>query len=82
MKDVYIIGSYSTAFGRRPGDSVKDLAREAYEGVLADAGLDDPERIEYEKMTRIVRLVHQTSWNVANADGRPAIEGMASRPRS
>lgn len=46
MKDVYIIGSYSTAFGRRPGDSVKDLAREAYEGVLADAGLDDPERIE------------------------------------
>jgi len=46
MKDVYIIGSYSTAFGRRPGDSVKDLAREAFEGVLADAGLDDPERIE------------------------------------
>lgn len=46
MKDVYIIGSYSTAFGRRPEDSVKDLAREAYEGVLADAGLDDPERIE------------------------------------
>ena len=46
MKDVYIIGSYSTAFGRRPEDSVKDLAREAYEGVLADAGLDDPNRIE------------------------------------
>ena len=46
MKDVYIIGSYSTAFGRRPGDSVKDLAREAFDGVLADAGLDDPERIE------------------------------------
>ena len=43
---------------------------------------DTPERVEYEKMTRIVRLVHQTSWNVANADGRPAIEGMASRPRS
>ncbi|MGR9090075.1 MAG: thiolase family protein [Gammaproteobacteria bacterium] len=46
MKDVYIIGSYSTAFGRRPEDSVKDLAREAYEGVLVDAGLDDPNRIE------------------------------------
>lgn len=46
MKDVYIIGSYSTAFGRRPQDSVKDLTREAYEGVLADAGLDDPGRIE------------------------------------
>lgn len=46
MKDVYIIGSYSTAFGRRPQDSVKDLTREAFDGVLADAGLDDPERIE------------------------------------
>lgn len=46
MKDVYIIGSYSTAFGRRPEDSVKDLTREAFDGVLADAGLDDPERIE------------------------------------
>jgi len=46
MNDVYIIGSYSTAFGRRPEDTVKDLTREAYEGVLADAGLDDPNRIE------------------------------------
>ena len=43
---------------------------------------DTPERVEYEKMTRIVRLVHQTSWDLANADGRPAIEGMGSRPRS
>ncbi len=41
---------------------------------------DDPERIEYEKMTRIVRLVHQTSWDVANGEGRPALEGMRSRP--
>ncbi|HSH76120.1 MAG TPA: M28 family peptidase, partial [Longimicrobiales bacterium] len=43
---------------------------------------DDPERIEYEKMTRIVRLVYQTSWDLANADGRPAIEGMGVRPGS
>ena len=43
---------------------------------------DTPERIEYEKMTRIVRLVHQTSWQLANADGRPVIEGMGSGPRS
>jgi hypothetical protein len=43
---------------------------------------DDPERIEYEKMTRIVRLVYQTSWDLANADGRPTVEGMASRPPS
>jgi hypothetical protein len=43
---------------------------------------DDPQRIEYDKMARIVRLVHQTSWNLANADTRPAMEGMGSRPRS
>jgi hypothetical protein len=44
--------------------------------------LDDPERIEYEKMTRIVRLVYQTSWDLSNAEGRPAMEGMGSRPPS
>jgi Zn-dependent M28 family amino/carboxypeptidase len=43
---------------------------------------DDPERIEYEKMTRIVRLVYQTSWDLSNAEGRPAMEGMGSRPPS
>jgi hypothetical protein len=43
---------------------------------------DDPERIEYEKLTRIVRLVYQTSWDVANAEGRPGIEPMGSRPPS
>ena len=34
---------------------------------------DDAERINYEKMTRIVRLVHQTSWDVANAPAKPAL---------
>jgi hypothetical protein len=43
---------------------------------------DEPERIEYEKMTRIVRLVHQASWNLANSTIRPAMVGMGSRPRS
>jgi len=43
---------------------------------------DDPERIEYEKMTRVVRLVLQTSWNLANADGRPAVEPMTTRAPS
>jgi len=43
---------------------------------------DTPERIEYEKMTRIVRLVHQTSWNVAQGDARPTLQEMGSRPRS
>ena len=45
MSRIYVIGAYSTAFGRRPDDSLKDLTREAYEGVLADAALDDPLRI-------------------------------------
>ncbi|MGH7127972.1 MAG: M28 family peptidase, partial [Planctomycetaceae bacterium] len=43
---------------------------------------DDADRINYEKMTRIVRLIHQVSWDVANADGRPAIEPMGPKPRS
>jgi len=34
---------------------------------------DTPDRIEYPKMTSIARLVHQMSWDVANADGRPAL---------
>jgi hypothetical protein len=43
---------------------------------------DDADRINYEKMTRIVRLVHQVSWDLANADARPTLEGMGSRPAS
>jgi Zn-dependent M28 family amino/carboxypeptidase len=34
---------------------------------------DDADRIEYAKMERIVRLVHQTSWDLANAETRPTI---------
>ncbi|MDH3270524.1 MAG: M28 family peptidase [Gemmatimonadota bacterium] len=43
---------------------------------------DDAERIEYEKMTRIVRLVHQTSWDLANSDTRPRVSPMGVRPPS
>ena len=32
---------------------------------------DRPERINYEKMERIARLVHQASWVLANQDTRP-----------
>ncbi len=46
MTDVYLIGAFGTAFGKRPEDTVKDLTREAYEGVLADAGFDDGSGIE------------------------------------
>lgn len=33
---------------------------------------DVPERINYEKMEKIARMVFQTSWNLAQAEGRPA----------
>jgi hypothetical protein len=39
---------------------------------------DDPERINYEKMEKIVRLVHQLSWNLAQQDSRPKMN--AGRP--
>lgn len=32
---------------------------------------DRPEKINYEKLERIARLVHQTSWVLANQDARP-----------
>lgn len=41
QRDVYVIGSFSTAFRKQPDKSFHDLAREAYLGVLADAGLKD-----------------------------------------
>ena len=39
---------------------------------------DRPEKINYVKMEKIARLVHQVSWDLANADGRP--KAPASRP--
>ncbi len=35
---------------------------------------DRPERINYAKMEKIVRLVYQASWDLANADGRPRLD--------
>jgi len=46
VSDVFVIGVYSTAFAKRPGDSVKALTREAYAGVLADSGLVDGSDID------------------------------------
>lgn len=45
--EAWIIGSYSSAFGRMPDRSIKDLTREAYLGVLADAGLTGGADIEF-----------------------------------
>ncbi len=39
MRDVYILGTSCTKFGKRPGDSFKDLTREAYLAAVDDAGM-------------------------------------------
>jgi Zn-dependent M28 family amino/carboxypeptidase len=36
-------------------------------------GTDTADRINYEKMARILRLVYQVTWDLAEADGRPAL---------
>jgi acetyl-CoA acetyltransferase len=41
MRDVYIVGTACTPFGRQADKSFKQLTREAYLAVLADAGLGD-----------------------------------------
>lgn len=46
MRKVYVVGAFSSAFAKRPEDSVKDLTREAVQGVLGDAGLEAGDMIE------------------------------------
>ena len=40
---------------------------------------DTADRINYEKMERIVKLVHQMSWDLSRAAGRPALTTLSSR---
>jgi acetyl-CoA acetyltransferase len=47
MRDVYIIGAFTTPFGRFHNRSYKDLTREAYLGAIADAGVEKGEGIEF-----------------------------------
>jgi Zn-dependent M28 family amino/carboxypeptidase len=42
---------------------------------------DTADKLNYEKMTRVVKLLHAVSWNLSNADGRPTSKPMGSRPR-
>ena len=35
---------------------------------------DRPEKIRYDKMERVVRLVHQASWDLAQNDARPRLD--------
>jgi acetyl-CoA acetyltransferase len=45
-REAYIIGAYSTEFRKWPDKSFKDLTREVYLGVLADAAFDSGSKIE------------------------------------
>jgi Zn-dependent M28 family amino/carboxypeptidase len=36
---------------------------------------DTADKINYPKLQNIARLVYLTSWNLANQDGRPALDG-------
>ncbi|MBU2547947.1 MAG: thiolase family protein, partial [Proteobacteria bacterium] len=47
MRDVYVIGSFATRFKKWPDKSFKDLTRDAYLGVLEDAGLENGEPIQF-----------------------------------
>lgn len=46
MRDVWILGSASTAFGKRPDDTFKALTAEVYRAVLADAGWETGAALE------------------------------------
>jgi acetyl-CoA acetyltransferase len=46
VSSVYVIGTSCTRFGKLPDKSFKELTREAYLGVLADAGMSDGGAIE------------------------------------
>ena len=41
MRDVYVIGTSCTPFGKQPDTSFRDLTRQAYLAALADAGLEN-----------------------------------------
>ncbi len=47
MTKAYIVGAFTTRFARAPEKTVRDLTREAYLGVLADAGMKTGANIDF-----------------------------------
>ncbi len=47
VREVYVVGTHSTSFGKKPDTSFKELTRETYLGVLADVGWDTGERVDF-----------------------------------
>ena len=51
MRDVYVVGAFTTPFGRFHNRSYKDLTREAYLGAVADAGIEKGQGIDFAYFT-------------------------------
>lgn len=47
MREVYVVGTHSTSFGKKPDETFKDLTRETCLGVLADVGWERGEKIDF-----------------------------------
>jgi len=47
MEDVFLIGIYSSKFGKFADISYRDWVREAYQGVLADADMENGDLIDF-----------------------------------
>jgi acetyl-CoA acetyltransferase len=62
----YVLGSFTTAFGKWTGRSFKDLVREAVLGALADARLADGREVE----TAWFGNCNMALWGQANIRGQ------------
>jgi len=66
MRNVYIIGSYSTQFRKWPELTHKELTRDAYLNVLMDAGMEDGCEIEFAWFGNCF----MNSWGQCNIQGQ------------
>jgi len=66
VRDVYVIGSYSTRFKKWLDKSMKDLTRDTYLGVLEDAEMKDGRDIEF---AWFGNCAMGTLWNQHNVRG-------------
>jgi acetyl-CoA acetyltransferase len=73
VRDVYVIGSYSTRFKKWLDKSMKDLTRDTYLGVLEDAGMKDGRDIEF---AWFGNCAMGTLWNQHNVRGHVCMSPM------
>jgi acetyl-CoA acetyltransferase len=73
VRDVYVIGSYSTRFKKWLDKSMKDLTRDTYLGVLEDARMKDGRDIEF---AWFGNCAMGTLWNQHNVRGHVCMSPM------